>query len=228
MSPPPYRWPDMAIPLSGPFFPFLPSTGKDNEVGAKLDYRLSEHVSLHGSFDHHFYEELTNVRTPVPGEVNAQTGVPVILQSASNTSGGWELNTGARFSTEPVDVDLIMTAYRADTHSALEGGGWANNSVGDTFSLFGKFTFKTGPLKGLYIGGGGYQTGRKYEQPFIIETPNLYNSFAGFAYHQKLGVRDQLNWDNMTNARYINETYGTYETETALPGEMSLEVRFHW
>ena len=32
----------------------------------------------------------------------------------------------------------------------------------------------------------------------------------------------------MTDARYINETYGTVETETALPGEISLEMRFHW
>ena len=213
------------VPLSGPFFPFLPSVGKDNEVGGKIDYRLNEHISLHGTFDH-FYEELTNVRTPVPGEVNAQTGVPVILQSASNTSGGVELNTGARFSYDWGDVDLIMTAYKADTHSALEDGGWANNAVGETFSLFGKYTCKSGPLKGFYIGGGGYQTGRKYEQPYIIETPNLYNSFAGYPLIRNCSV--QLNWDNMTNARYINETYGNYETETALPGEMSIEVRFHW
>jgi outer membrane receptor for monomeric catechols len=213
------------VPLSGPNYPFQPSAGKDNEVGLKLDWRVNDRLSLHGSIDH-FYEELTNVRTPVPGEVNAQTGVPVILQSASNNSHGMEVYAGARLSLDWVDFDLIATTYRGLTTAAQAHGGWANNAVGNTFSLLGKFTITHGPMKGLYAGMGGYQTGVKYEQPFIISTPNLYNSFAGYDINKYWSV--QVNWDNMTDKRYINETYGTYETLTALPGEISFSTRFHW
>jgi len=213
------------VPLSGPFFPFQPSVGKDNEIGAKLNYRVTDHLSINAAWDH-FYEELTNVRTPVPGEVNAQTQVPVILQSASNNSHGMELNTGARLSYPAGDFDLIATAYRGLTTAALSGGGWATNAVGSTWSLLGKYKVKSGPIKGFYLGLGGYATGRKYEAPYIIGTPHLYNSFAGYEINRYWNV--QLNWDNMTNAAYINETYSTEETERALPGEMSVETRFHW
>ena len=90
----------------------------------------------------------------------------------------------------------------------------------------GKFTFHYRFLRGAYIGGGVSQAGPKWEQPYMLETPNLYKSFAGYSITKWWSL--QFNWDNMTNRRYVQTVGSTASVLVALPGEISVETRFHW
>ncbi|MDB6094850.1 MAG: TonB-dependent siderophore receptor [Verrucomicrobia bacterium] len=170
--------------------------GGVKEVGIKFDQRLSERMNFFGSLVY-FNQYLTNVDTNI---VSPRTGLPYTTQSARNEVKGWEFDFTTRIKTATGNADLIVTCYKSDGKDAESK--MVDNSDTSEFSIFGKYSFTTGPLKGIAIGGGVHDTGEKRSGgDYIILTKPTYDLFGHYEYNAHLSF--QVNLHNITSERNI-------------------------
>jgi outer membrane receptor protein involved in Fe transport len=98
-----------------------------------------------------------------------------------------------------------------------------------TVSFWNKYTFTTGGLEGLYLGGGFSVLGETYEHPswtvpIESEAVILFDGLVGYA--TKLGkvpVDVKLNVRNIGDKHYLNGTFQYGEPRTFI---VSLGLRF--
>ena len=169
--------------------------GVVKEAGVKFDHKFSDRVNMFGSLVY-FNQYLTNVRTLVTGN----TGIPILVQSAKDSVKGIEFDLTARYKTSNGFADAILTVYDADGKTAE--GLPVNNHSELIVSLLGKYTFTSGPLRGLMLGGGVSDTGdMRAGGSYWVETKPTYVAFGRYQFNRKLSL--QLNLQNITSERNI-------------------------
>lgn len=143
-----------------PTYPAAPSVGRGLDTGFKvdlLDGRLSGTLS--------FYR----VRARPTGIIVVTTGVdPSGTTLFTDIQGGSQLSEGFDFHAlfSPIDGFQLLAGYnrsnaiyqRHPTNPALNGTPLAA-SPEETFSLWGKYLFRTGPLRGFTLAGGANYVG---------------------------------------------------------------------
>jgi len=191
--------------------PFSDQAGTLDEIGVKMDHKFSDRLSMHGSLV--YYDmALTNVRTF--GDLG--NGVDGIIQSAEDTSKGFEIDYGMRYSTDNGNLDLIFTYFNGDSATATNPGLQASGFAQDKISFLVKYGWTDGALEGFMIGGSAFDQGPRRNGFWELEQPTVFNLFAGY----KMGEHwdFQLNLDNVTNERYI--------VATAAPGLVQVAEEF--
>lgn len=78
----------------------------------------------------------------------------------------------------------------------------------DLFNLWTRYSFKTGVLRGLWVGGGANHTGNKQELAgnlqLFLPAYTTYDLACGYDWkHAHRAYSFQVNWKNVTNKEYI-------------------------
>ncbi len=207
--------------------PYLNQEGSNKEVGIKLDHRLSDKVTVFGSVTH-FDMALSNVRT-LTGVFNSR-GQQIEMQSAQDTSKGWEFDTGASLGTDGGRLDFIANYYKNDSSSAVIKGP-AAQAVPYSYGGLAKYMWTGGALKGFDFGASLYRQGESRGnggtvRQMIPAYPVTYNLFAAYQLGKRWTLR--LNWDNVTDKRYIINLARPDLLQLNDPGRARLTVKYAW
>ncbi len=207
--------------------PFRDQEGSNKEVGIKLDHRLSNKVAVFGSVTR-FDMAITNVRT-LTGLLNSRNE-GIIIQSAQDSSKGWEFDAGASLGTDGGRLDFIANYYKNDSFSAVNKGP-AAQAVPHSYGGLAKYTWTGGALKGFDFGASLYRQGEvrgnaAAVRQMIPAYPVTYNLFAGYQWGKRWSLR--LNWDNVTDKRYIINLARPDLLQLNDPGRARLTVKYAW
>ncbi len=133
----------------------LPSVlGKSDEVGIKanlFDGKLSLSAAL-------YKMELTNQAILAAFPALNSAGLNYYIPIGTTKSEGWD----ASFTVTPfTGLQFVGTAYMGTVKDQL--GNPVTGTVENSWSLFGRYDFnRSGPLRGLYLGGGAQRAGGKW------------------------------------------------------------------
>jgi len=208
--------------------PFKDSLGKLAEIGVKFDYDFSDKVSFYGSAAA-FEMEQTNVVTfgVLPDGPPGSQGV---VQSAKDSSSGWETDLGILIKTASGRADILVTYFNGNSAIAADVGRayvrQAQNFVPEKISFLGKYSWSSGPLGGLRAGLGIIIQDDKRQGAFVVETPPLANAFFGYAVNKRWDL--QLNLNNLTNERYIVQVATPGLVQGSDTFASKLTVRYKW
>ena len=167
------------------------------EYGVKFLHTYSENITLHGSLVH-FDMSRTNVR--VSG-VLPETGNIGIIQSAKDTTGGWEVDAGMTFKLQNGRADLTVTYFDGSSTTATDSTLEAVNFVPKKYSVLAKYSWTSGTLKGLMLGGGIMDESQKRAANFILDIPLTATLFGRYQWNKHWST--QVNLNNVTNKRYF-------------------------
>lgn len=208
--------------------PFKDSLGKLAEIGVKYEHDFSDRISFYGSAAA-FKMEQTNVVTfGVLSE--GPPGSQGVIQSAKDSSKGWETDLGIQIKTGSGRADILVTYFKGDSAIAADQGlayvRQAQNFVPQKFSFLGKYSWSSGSFRGLRAGLGIIIQDDKRQGAYVLETPPLASAFFGYTVNKRWDV--QLNLDNLTNERYL--------VQVATPGlaqgsdmfAAKLTVKYRW
>jgi iron complex outermembrane recepter protein len=201
------------------------SLGKLREAGVKVDYKLSNKISMYGSAAA-FEMEQTNIRTfgTLP------SGSQGLIQSAKDSATGWEADYGVQLKTAGGRADVILTYFHGNSAIADDAGKayvrQANAFVPQKFSFFGKYSWTTGGLKGLRLGGGFEIEHDKRYGGFMLDHPLVADAFAAYTIGRHWDI--QLNLNNLTNERYIIQVAANGLVQTSDTFRSKLTVRYNW
>lgn len=215
-----------------------PTTASGYDVGMKTDFfhgRLSSTISYFyieqkdrvlrfGSFNS-AGGVLTTTRQ---GTEDLSRGVE--LEFTLSPTDNWQIYTSYAYTDVKLVSALIppapspnttLAAYQADpavyTAAFTEGyndaaaryiGSRPEATAKDLFNLWTRYTFKSGLLHGLWVGGGANYTGNKQALAgnllLFLPAYTTYDLAAGYNWkdaHRSYSV--QLNWKNVTDEEYI-------------------------
>lgn len=205
--------------------PYKDSLGKLREFGSKFDYTLNPKVKIYGSFAL-FEMEQTNIRTfgVLP------SGNMGLIQSAKDSSEGWETDIGFQIKQDNGRADVILTYFDGDSAIADDAGKayvrQANAFVPQKFSAFAKYSWTGGSLKGFRIGGGIETESDKRYGAFVLEHPLLADAFLGYEFGN--GFDLQLNLNNITDERYIVQTAANGLVQASDTFRAKLTATYKW
>ena len=181
---------------------FKDQEGLVKEAGIKFDRQVTENLSASGSLVF-FDQYLTNVRTLISGPI---TGVPYATASAKDQVKGLEVDFRLRYKTNAGVADVIVTIYDADGKTA--DNKMVNNHIEKRPSIFAKYTFTTGNLKGFTAGFGWLGEGSKRAGGnWYVTQKATMDLLARYAFTEKLSA--QVNVHNLTNERNIQGIAGS-------------------
>ena len=200
---------------------FQDQEGTLDEIGIKMDHKLTDQLSVNGSLV--YYDmALTNVRTF--GDLG--NGVDGIIQSAEDTSNGFEVDVGLRYMTDSGNLDMIFTYSSGDSETAVNPDLQAAGFAQDTISLLAKYSWTEGALDGFMIGASAFDPSEKRNGFNLIEQPMVFNVFAGYSYGEHWDF--QLNLDNVTDERYIVARAADGLIQVSEEFRMRLGVTYRW
>jgi iron complex outermembrane receptor protein len=206
--------------------PLLDSDGKITEFGLKaFDLPFAGgNFFLSGAY---FDMELTNVRTIGPlTVVNGQT-VNEILQTAGDTSKGWEFDLGYRRKFGPGEAEVMINYYDAKSMSAT--GIRSVRTPENVYSFFLKYAFTEGGLKGLSAGFGGYYEGDKLATTnglLYYDFDDTYDAFVQYRLNRNWTFA--VNGSNLTDARYVASYAAVGLVGGNAPRTFSFTVKYGW
>jgi len=201
--------------------PLKNQLGINQEVGLKMEHRVSEAVSMYGTFAR-FDMALTNVRTF--GDLgNGQIGV---IQTEKDSAKGWELDYGLQIKTRQGRVDAVATYFDGNSNIATDKTVQADGFVPKKFSIMARYTLLSGTLKGLTIGAAyENQTGKRNRNYFLLGS-DVLNLFGRYQVNRSLSV--QLNLDNVMDKRPIVAALTDGLVQTGYAFRSSLTVKYSW
>lgn len=208
--------------------PFKDSLGKLAEIGVKCEHSFSDKISIYGSAAA-FEMEQTNVVTfgVLPDGPPGSQGV---IQSAKDSSKGWETDLGIQIKTDSGRADILLTYFKGDSAIAADQGlayvRQAQNFVPQKISFLGKYSWSSGSLRGLRAGLGVIVQDDKRQGAWVVETPPLASAFFGYSVNKRWDL--QLNLDNLTNERYIVQVATPGLVQGSDTFASKLTVKYRW
>ncbi len=200
--------------------PLRNQEGKLKEYGVKYDLTYGN-LALTGSLAH-FDMANTNVQVYFTDPV---LGLIIVQDPTGDTAKGWEAEVRARWKTDAGTADLIATYYDAET-LRVSTRGPATEAPGRVHSLFGKYTWTSGPLAGLTVGGGVFDQSEKITGAYTTDFPATYSLLARYAINPQWSV--QLNGDNVTDERYVVFIANPALVQVAAGANYRLSVKYTW
>jgi iron complex outermembrane receptor protein len=208
--------------------PFKDSLGKLAEIGVKFDHDFSDRISIYGSAAA-FEMEQTNVVTfgVLPDGPPGSQGV---IQSAKDSSSGWETDLGLQIKTSSGRADILLTYFYGNSAIADDAGKayvrQTANFVPQKFSFLGKYAWSSGPLRGLRAGLGVIVQHDKRQSAYVLDTPPLASAFFGYVLNKSWDL--QLNLDNLTDERYIIQVATPGLVQRSDTFASKLTVKYRW
>jgi iron complex outermembrane receptor protein len=207
---------------------FKASLGKLKEAGVKFDLKLNSNITLYGSAAA-FKMEQTNIRTfgVLPEGLPGAQGV---IQSAKDSAAGWETDVGVQIKTGTGRADIVMTYFHGNSAVADDAGKayvrQTNAFVPQKFSIFGKYSWSSGTLRGVRAGAGFEVEHDKRYGAFMLVKPLTADAFIGYVINKRWDL--QLNLNNLTNKRYIQQTATNGLVQGSDTFRSKLTVKYTW
>ncbi len=196
--------------------------GQGWEVGSKLDLREG---LLLGTLSYFTNEESSRLDIDTTNQVLYQLPGATVRTAAGQTrtrglETEWVWTPQANYQAL-VSASYFFTKNEVSNPSdAREVGSHLESVPRYTVSLWNKYTFTTGRLRGAYIGGGVTVLGETYEHPswtvpIVSDAVALVDAVVGYATRVRdLPVDLRLNVRNLTDEHYLNGTFQYGEPRT--------------
>lgn len=191
--------------------------GEIKEAGVKLELfgtRLVATASV-------FKMQLTNVLVSVPNPPELGGGL-VSVPAGTQKTDGFEIDLAA----EPVPGLNVTVAY-SDLTSKNEAGNYFRGvPVDATWSLLGKYSFRSGLLRGAFIGASWRRIGKQAGDPantFFLADADVADAFVGYG-HRNWSV--QVNVLNVLNTDDPVTVTGDTGVFRALPRSYRVTFRY--
>ena len=196
--------------------------GKSKEVGLKFN-ALNER--FFGTVD--YFDILVDPVNRQIQAINPATGILIYGNAAvgKQTTTGVEADFGYVAKLGEDEWSTFVTYYSADPKTSV--GLQPSSAVKSKHSLFTKFSFNGGALKGLRLGGGVSHVGGSPGVGFAwMDAYTTYSAFIGYQRkHWSLG----FNADNLTNKKDILVgSEGTNFLQLAPPLNYRTTLSFQW
>lgn len=204
--------------------------GEGKEVGIKtafMDGRFSSTLSLYDM-------ELTNV--PVGG-----IGLSPITNQGFSTAEGLQRQKGidGMLSWAPVpEWQVLVTWYKGTVKN--QSGAVPTGTYTSMYSLFTRYDFRHGPLKGFSIGGGGSRTDGNillissgYTLPAGVSQSEVYikpdlNTTMFLAYNYSKNWTFRLNIANVLDKNLVMGTQGLVTTDPSPPRTFTFSTLYRF
>lgn len=210
-----------------PAGPAKPTTSEGYEVGMKTDLfngRISSTVSLFQITQmdrvvkfNSFFNGST-VTNNIQGTEDRARGVE--MEVTYSPLDNWQIYASVtendiRTVKVPVGYEYYLGAHPEASAKTLA-------------NLWTRYSFTTGPIKGLWIGAGFNYTGKKAQRTnnkyLFLPAYTLYNCAVGYDWKwNDAPTTVALNWNNITN-----EYYQPANQQRGLPGRTVLSVTMHF
>jgi outer membrane receptor protein involved in Fe transport len=202
--------------------PLQNQRGINKEFGLKADHSVSKDLRFYGSVAH-FKMSLTNVRTF--GDLG--NGVEGLIQSAQDSSDGWEADAGASFKLGSGRTDVVATWFDGDSSIAANRAVQAAGFVRLKSSIMMKYTWLTpGRFNGTMVGFGYEDQTGKRNGNFYMPGYSILDVFARYNINKKCSV--QLNLSNLGNERIIIAQAASALVQTLDPMRTKLTLQYRW
>lgn len=206
--------------------PLKDQAGKLKEIGVKFSV-TGDKVDFYGSVDY-FDMELTNAYSQ---EYNEELGRVISIQTAADTSKGFEVDLGSRLKLASGHADIIATYYDAEGYSVATKRR-PQEVPERVYSLFGKYTWTSGPLKGLTLGAGVFDQSEKFSgsdpvsgNPYVLDVPATYALMARY----ELGAWSfQVNGRNVGDDAHIVRIASPALVQTDPGAEYRIATSYKW
>ena len=196
--------------------------GRDKELGVKLNLFGGKLFGSAAYFDilNDPVTQQVLLVSPVTGQI-----VPGTLQVGKQTNKGVEMDIGT--ALEIGDGELLGFATYYDADPRAETGQHAPRAVSYKGSIFVKYEFKRGSLKGFSFGGGLSDFGDQIGTGIPLEPGyTLYNAVLGYK-TKRWSLT--LNMDNLTNETdAIVGSEANFAVTTARPFDARMTYSYHW
>lgn len=205
---------------------FRQSEGKLTEYGVKFQHNFKADFTVYGTVTH-FEMAQTNIRT-----IGVLPNGALGNIQAADRSSGWETDIGVQAKAGPGRFDVIFTYFNGESFATSAVGTKtglakeANNFAPEKHSLLVKYGWKSGMLKGLMIGGGLEKEATQRSATYSVSRPHHYDAFARYAWNPQWEA--QLNFDNLTDARYIVRVYNSGLVAASDPFRSRASLRYRW
>ena len=204
---------------------YRPSVGKLREYGAKFEWSPSERLGFYGTIAY-FEMAQTNIRT----QGVLPNGLIGNIQSAQDESNGLEFDLGVRAKFGPGRADLILSASDGDSAIAADKGKpyvqQTNGFAQQKGSALAKYTWASGPLRGLMIGAGVEKQSLRRNVTYKLYHPPIVDAFVGYSWGPHWNA--QLNLTNVTNKRYIVQVFNQALVQASDTFRASLTLRYKY
>ena len=204
---------------------YRPSVGKLQEFGVKFEWSPSERISLYGTIAHYKMAQ-TNIRT----QGVLPNGLIGNIQSAQDEAKGIEVELGVRAKFGPGRADVIVSGSDGDSSIAADRGKpyvqQTNGFAQQKSSALAKYTWASGPLRGLMIGAGVEKQSLRRNVTYKLYHPPIVDAFAGYNWGAHWNV--QVNVSNVTNQRYIVQVFNQALVQTSDTLRSSLTLRYKY
>jgi len=202
-------------------------SGKGREVGLKTSFfggRLSSTVSM-------FKIELTNVAVNVG--INS-SGASYFAPVGSTTQQGFDFDLA--FSILP-GWQVIATGYNGTVKN--QNNEYVGNTYGQLYSLFTRYDFQSGPLKGFGVGGGVSRTAHRYvsaagitfadgSKKSVMEVAPYTPVNLFLSYDYKKAWLFRLNVDNVLDKDYVMGLQSPSTVDPMAPRTFSGSVTYRF
>ncbi|MDB6095469.1 MAG: TonB-dependent siderophore receptor [Verrucomicrobia bacterium] len=212
-------------PLSGVDLlgtPYRDIYGEDKEVGIKVN---SFGGRLFGSVA--YFDILNDPVVTQVQVVDPRTGILVFgnQQTGKQTNKGVEVDMGTQLDLGPGQLLGFATYYNADPKD--ETGMKPARAVSTKMTLFMRYEFKTGPVKGFSIGAGRSEFGSQIGTGIPLEPGyTLYSATLGYT---KKNWSVIVNFDNVTNVKdAILGSEANFSVNTERPFSTKVSFAYHW
>lgn len=197
--------------------------GQLDEFGLKFNHSFSRDFQVYGSVVH-----FDMAQTNIPTRGLLETGVIGNVTSERDQIAGWEVDAGLKLRLgSHGHTDLIFTYFDGRGKTAVDPTLAPDNFVPRKYSVLGKYTWTSGPLTGLMLGGSLMdQSAKRNAVSYSVDYPLVVNLFAGYKWGEQWSA--QLNVNNVTDKRYIvaMSTPGAVVTDPGL--KTFLSIKYGW
>ena len=197
-----------------PAGPAKPITSDGLEFGLKTDFFSGRVSSTISYFEINQLDRIS--RFSIPDPVTGTT-LSSVIQGTKDKSSGYEIDLTLS-PTNHWQVYLSFSQIDARTVGAPAAlsqalGKKIENSAEHLFNVWTRYTFSTGPLEGLWVGGGVNYTDEKklsIANPDLFYEPvTLWDATVGYDWKAgKAAWSATLTWKNITDETYLTGLIG--------------------
>ena len=190
------------------------------EGGFKYNRSLTDRITVSGSILA-FNMKSTNARI---NAVDPATGLSITTYSALDVSKGYELDLNGRVRLDGGYGDFIVT-YTSITSRAANGIP-IRRFPPKKYSMLGKYTWTSGPLKNFMIGASMVESNTGDFAGWLLDFPPVYNVFSRYTVNRHWSA--QLNLNNITDERFITGIFNNALNSTNDSFRPRLSVTYNY
>jgi iron complex outermembrane recepter protein len=200
--------------------PLKNQEGVLEEFGVKFEANF-EDLNVSGSVA---YFDMANTQVQYVF-TDPNIGAIILQDPTGDTAKGWEAELHLSKKTSNGNLNLVATYSNMSTFR-VSTGLRALEAPDQTYSLFGKYSWTSGSLSGLTLGGGLHDQSLKLTGAYTSDFPMTFTIMGRYEINKNWSV--QLNGENITDERYVTYVANAALVQAADGANYRLSLKYHW